>query len=59
MILNLLNSDEERNQFKDEYDSLASEIASAVNHKYGTQFTGGYIANYSVAEPIASLLSLN
>ena len=58
VILNLSNTEEERNQFKEEYDSLADEIASAVNHKYGTHFTGGYIANYSVAEPIASLLSL-
>ena len=59
MLLNLLNTVEERNQFKDEYTSLASEIASAVNHKYDTQFTGGYIANYTVAESIASLLTLD
>ena len=40
MLLNLLNTEDDRSQFKDEYASLTSEIASAVDHKYGTQFTG-------------------
>ena len=57
--LNHLNNDDERNEFKDEYTSLTSEIASAVDHKYGTQFTGGYIANYTLTESIASLLTLD
>ena len=59
MLLNLLNTDDDRSQFKDEYTSLTSEIASAVDHKYGTQFTGGYIANYTLTESIASLLTLD
>ena len=59
MLLNLLNTDDERSQFKDEYTSLTSEIASAVDHKYDTQFTGGYIANYTLTESIASLLTLD
>ena len=59
MLLNLLSTDDERNKFKDEYTSLTSEIASDVDHKYDTQFNGGYIANYTVTESIASLLTLD
>ena len=59
MLLNLLSTKDERNECKDEYTSLTSEIASAVDHKYDTQFTGGYIANYTVTESIASLLTLD
>ena len=33
MLLNLLNTEEDRSQFKDEYASLTSEIATAVDHK--------------------------
>ena len=58
VILNVLNSDEERNQFKEEYETQAGKIASVVNSKYNTHFTGGYIANYSMTEPLSSLLKL-
>ena len=41
VILNVLNSDEERNQFKEDYETQAGKIASVVNSKYNTHFTGG------------------
>ncbi len=59
MLLNLLNTDEERSQFQEEYASLTSEIATAVDHKYGTHYTGGYTARYDRTESIASLLTLD
>ena len=59
MLLNLLNTDDERDKFKEEYASLTSEIASAVDQKYDTQFNGGFVANYTVTESIASLLTLD
>ena len=59
MLLNLLNTDNERDKFQEEYASLTSEIASAVDQKYNTQFNGGFVANYTVTESIASLLTLD
>ena len=59
MLLNLLNTDDERDKFKEEYASLTSEIASAVDQKYDTQFNGGFVANFTVTESIASLLTLD
>ena len=59
MLLNLLNTDDERDKFKEEYASLTSEIASAVDQKYDTQFNGGFVANFTMTESIASLLKLD
>ena len=59
VVLNLLNTDDERNEFKDEYTSLTSEIASAVDLKYDTQFQGGFVADYATTESISSLLTLD
>ena len=57
-ILTVLNSEEERKQYREEYVTQAGQIASVVNSKYDTHFTGGYIANYSMTEPLSSLLKL-
>ena len=35
-LLNLVDTQEERDEYKDEYGSLTSEIAAAVNQEYGT-----------------------
>ena len=57
-ILTVLNLEEERKQYREEYVTQAGQIASVVNSKYDTHFTGGYIANYSRTEPLSSLLKL-
>ena len=41
-LLNLLSTQQERQECKDEYASLSSEIAAAVNQEYDTQFDGGF-----------------
>ena len=58
-LLNLLSTEEERQECKDEYASLSSEIAAAVNQEYDTQFDGGFVAKDTVTESIASLLTLD
>ena len=44
-ILTVLNSEEERKQYREEYVTQTGQIASVVNSKYDTHFTGGYIAS--------------
>ena len=58
-LLNLLGSQQERDKYKQEYASLSNEIATAVNQKYDTQFSGGFVATKNVEESIASLLTLD
>ena len=43
-LLNLLSTEQERQECKEEYASLSSEIATAVNQEYNTQFYGGFVA---------------
>ena len=58
-LLNLLDTQQERDKFKQDYSSLSNEIANAVNQKYDTQFEGGLVASANVKESIVSLLSMN
>ena len=58
-LLNLLETQQERDKFKEDYALLSTEIANAVNLKYDTEFVGGLVASADVKESIASLLSMN
>ena len=58
-LKNLLSTEQERQKCKEEYNSLSSEIVTAVNQEYNTQFEGGFVAKDTVRESIASLLTLD
>ena len=51
-LLNLLETQQERDKFKEDYALLSTEIANAVNLKYDTEFVGGLVASADVKESI-------
>ena len=52
-MLTHLDTEEKREEYKSNYETLSNEIAAGINHPFKTQFLGGKLTSDNTKESIA------